>query len=67
MITKDLPEGDLDAKWTPERRRGRYGLHADSTIGPLARAVATNLRSSLEETTPEVFPYKDDAPDRARR
>ena len=58
MITRDLEVGDLDAKWTPERRRGRYGLHSDSTIWPLARAVATNLRGSLEETTPEVFLYK---------
>jgi hypothetical protein len=58
MITRDLAVGDLDAKWTPERRRGRYGLHADSTIWPLARAVATNLRGSLEEATPEVFPIR---------
>ena len=28
---------ETNAKWTSERRPGRYGLHANSTIWPLAR------------------------------
>ena len=34
MKTKDLWWCDLDAKWTPERQTGRYGLQADSTRSP---------------------------------
>jgi len=67
MITQDLGAVDLDAKWTPERRVGRLGtprgLHHLAT---LARAVATNLCGSLEETTPAVSSYKDDAPESRR-
>jgi len=56
MITRDLVVGDLDAKWTPNRRVGLYGLHADSTIWPLARAVVAAFRGPLEQTTPNNPP-----------
>ena len=62
MITRDLAVGDLDAKWTPERRRGRYGLHADSTIWPLARAVAIQPSWFAGGDDARSFPYKDVAP-----
>jgi hypothetical protein len=35
MKTKDLLWCDLDAKWTPNRQLGRYGLQLDS---PAARS-----------------------------
>jgi hypothetical protein len=58
MITRHLVVVDLDAKWTPKRGLGWFGLHADSTIWRLARAVATSLLGSLEETTPDVLPIR---------
>jgi hypothetical protein len=39
MITQDLLVRDLDAKWTPRRQSGRFGLRKDST-NLLARSLA---------------------------
>jgi hypothetical protein len=50
VITQDLEAVDLDAKWTPKRRVGRYGLHVDSTIWLSPRARGCAHFQKTEET-----------------
>ena len=38
MKTKGLRQGDLDAKWTPKRELGQFGLRSDSTTASFPNA-----------------------------
>ena len=51
LKTKDLYRGDLDAKWTPKRRTGPFGLQPDSTdLRALSREFLPRLPKPSAET-----------------